>query len=78
MLVDPQMLERHDPLIGATTRVSVRIVSPEKTGRGKVVSVIPRLAMVVPMVVSCTDSPITSPSVKIEFISGLPNSVVAQ
>ena len=42
-------------------------------------SVMPRLAMVVPTVVSLTEMPIISPSVKREFISGRPHSVsVAQ
>ena len=39
----------------------------------------PRLAMVVPSVVSLTEMPIIRPSVNSEFISGWPNSVsVAQ
>ena len=59
----------------ATIFVSARIVSPAKTGRGNLVSSMPRLPTVVPSVVSCTDRPMTRPSVKIEFISGLPNSV---
>src|SRR5262249_9502630 len=59
----------------ATTLVSVRNVSPAKTGRGTFVSSIPRLPTVVPSVVSWTESPMIKPSVKIEFIRGFPNSV---
>src|SRR5207245_5782814 len=62
----------------SSTVVRERSVSPAKTGNGKRTSVIPRLATVVPSVVSCTDRPITRPSVKILFISGRPNSVPAQ
>ncbi len=35
----------------------------------------PRLAIVVPSVVSCTEMPIISPSVNSELTSGLPHSV---
>ena len=62
----------------SSTVVRERSVSPAKTGNGKRTSVIPRLATVVPSVVSCTDRPITRPSVKMLFISGRPNSVPAQ
>ena len=61
------------------TSVSARTVSPSNNGAGKATSVIPRLAMVVPTVVSLTEMPIISPSVNSEFISGRPHSVsVAQ
>ena len=58
------------------TSVSTRIVSPWKTGCGKTVSFMPRLATVVPSVVSCTEMPIISPSVNSELTSGLPHSVL--
>ena len=60
------------------TVVRERTVSPWKTGFGKRVSLMPRLATVVPSVVSCTDRPITRPSVKMLFTSGWPNSVPLQ
>ena len=63
----------------AATSVVTLTVSPSKSGAGKRTSVMPRLAMVVPTVVSLTEMPIISPSVKSEFISGRPHSVsVAQ
>ena len=46
------------------TVVFARTVSPWNTGFGKRTSLIPRLATVVPNVVSPTEIPITSPSVK--------------
>jgi hypothetical protein len=45
---------------------------------GKVTSLMPRLAMVVPTVVSLTEMPIINPRVKRELTSGWPNSVVLQ
>ena len=61
------------------TSVSTRIVSPSNNGAGKATSVMPRLAIVVPTVVSLTEMPIMRPSVNSEFISGRPHSVsVAQ
>ena len=63
----------------ATISVVQLIVSPSNSGAGKVTSVMPRLPMVVPTVVSLTEMPIIRPSVNSEFISGLPHSVsVAQ
>src|SRR6185312_8057318 len=59
-----------------TTVVRAWIVSPWKTGFGNRTSLIPRLATVVPSVVSPTEMPITSPSVKMLLTSGRPNSVV--
>jgi hypothetical protein len=59
----------------SSTVVRERSVSPANTGAGKRTSVMPRLATVVPSVVSCTDRPMTSPSVKMLFISGFANSV---
>src|ERR1700722_19848265 len=44
-----------------------RIVSPWNTGLGNATLLMPRLAMVVPSVVSPTVMPIISPSVKIEL-----------
>src|SRR4051812_46845010 len=58
------------------TVVRARIVSPWNTGFGKRTSVMPRLATVVPSVVSPTLIPITRPSVKMLLTSGRPNSVV--
>src|ERR1700738_4885156 len=62
----------------SATVVTARIVSPANTGDPKRTSVMPRLATVVPSVVSCTDRPITKPSVNMLFMSGRPNSVVLQ
>ena len=50
-------------------------VSPWNTGVGNLTSVMPRLATVVPIVVSLTEMPIIRPSVKMLLTSGLPNSV---
>ena len=58
-----------------TTSVVTCTVSPWKSGFGKRTSVMPRLAIVVPTVVSLTEMPIIRPSVKSEFISGWPHSV---
>ena len=58
-----------------TTEVATCTVSPWKSGWGKRTSVMPRLAIVVPKVVSCTEMPIMRPSVKSEFTSGWPHSV---
>ena len=57
--------------------VSTRIVSPSKSGAGKTTSLNPRLATVVPVVISPTLIPTTSASVNIELNSGFPNSVLA-
>ena len=63
----------------ARTSVVAFTVSPSNSGAGKSTSVMPRLAIVVPTVVSLTDMPIIRPSVNNEFISGRPHSVsVAQ
>ena len=48
--------------------------SPWNSGFGKRTSDMPRLASVVPNVVSLTDMPIISPSVNRLFTSGLPHS----
>ena len=53
------------------TVVRDRIVSPWNTGFGNRVSLMPRLATVVPSVVSCTDRPITRPSVKMLLLAPL-------
>src|SRR5690606_35632393 len=57
------------------TSVSTRSVSPWKSGWGKMVSFIPRLAIVVLKVVSWTEMPIIRPRVKRELTSGRPHSV---
>jgi hypothetical protein len=63
----------------AATSVTTLTVSPSKSGAGNFTSVMPRLPIVVPTVVSLTEMPIISPSVKSEFMSGFPHSVsVAQ
>jgi hypothetical protein len=69
-----------DELEARTERTSVRarIVSPWNTGLGNATSFMPRLPIVVPSVVSPTVIPISSPSVKIEFTSGRPNSVALE
>ena len=59
-----------------TISVVARIVSPWNTGLGNFTSVMPRLPIVVPIVVSETEMPIISPSVKMLLTSGLPHSVV--
>ena len=61
----------------ATTSVVTRNVSPWKTGLGNFTSVMPRLPMVVPSVVSPTDTPIIRPSVNRLLTSGLPHSLSA-
>ena len=48
---------------------------PRTAGAGNFTSVMPRLAMVVPTVMSLTEMPIIRPSVNSEFISGWPHSV---
>ena len=53
-----------------------RIVSPWNTGLGNSTLFMPRLAMVVPRVVSPTDMPIIRPSVNSELTMRWPNSVV--
>src|SRR5664280_208842 len=58
-----------------TTTVEQWTVSPSNSGLGKRTSVMPRLAMVVPTVMSDTWMPIIRPSVNSEFISGWPHSV---
>ena len=59
--------------------VAARTVSPSNSGAGNRTSVIPKLAIVVPTVVSLTEMPIIRPRVNSEFISGRPHSVsVAQ
>ncbi len=60
-----------------TTRVRARSVSPWNTNLGKVTSIIPKLAMVVPSVVSWTDMPIMMPSVLSELNRRCPHSVPA-
>ena len=63
----------------AAISVVTRTVSPSNSGAGKRTSVMPRLPIVVPTVVSLTEMPIIRPSVNSEFISGRPHSVsVAQ
>ena len=52
------------------TSVVTFTVSPSNSGAGNLTSVMPRLAMVVPTVVSLTEIPIISPRVKSEFMSG--------
>src|SRR5260370_4871994 len=59
----------------SATVVSARSVSPINTGCAKRVSAMPRLAIVVPSVVSPTDTPIISPRVKMLFTMRWPNSV---
>src|SRR5271170_6813906 len=59
----------------SATVVSARSVSPINTGCAKRVSAMPRLAMVVPRVVSPTDTPIIRPSVKMLLTMRWPNSV---
>src|SRR5262245_24706240 len=54
-----------------STSVVKLSVSPWKTGLGNLTSVMPRL----PMVVSLTETPIISPSVKMLLTSGLPHSL---
>ena len=61
------------PVVARADRVAVRTPA---SGSG--VSVMPRLATVVPSVVSWTDRPITRPSVKMLLTSGWPNSVPLQ
>ena len=46
---------------GQDLKNSTRIVSPSNRGAGKMTSVMPRLAMVVPTVVSLTEMPIINP-----------------
>ena len=82
VLVEALVLELDDAGVGrdfdsrlAITSVVTCTVSPWKSGFGKRTSVIPRLAIVVPTVVSLTEMPIIRPSVKSEFISGWPHSV---
>ena len=65
------MLNTTSPALGrdfetrfSLTFVTERIVSPWNTGLANRVSVIPKLPIVVPSVVSPTDTPMTSPSVK--------------
>ncbi len=58
-----------------TTSVVQLTVSPSNSGLGNFTSVMPRLAIVVPTVMSDTWMPIISPSVNSEFISGWPHSV---
>ena len=53
-----------------TTCVVQCTVSPSNSGLGKFTSVMPRLAIVVPTVMSDTWMPIISPRVNSEFISG--------
>ncbi len=53
-------------------RSRTRSVSPTNTGFGNFTSSQPRLATVVPNVVSYIDSPTMSPSVNTLFTSGLP------
>ena len=52
-------------------------VSPWNTGLGNLTSVMPRLPTVVPIVVSPTETPIMTPSVKMLFTRGLPHSLLA-
>ena len=59
-----------------TTLVCTRSVSPWKTGLGKRTSVMPRLATVVPSVVSFTVMPIIRPSVNRLLTMRWPNSVL--
>lgn len=59
----------------AATSVSTRSVSPWNIGAGNATSLNPRLATVVPRVVSWTLIPITIATVNIEFTIGRPNSV---
>ena len=60
-----------------STSVVTCSVSPWNTGLGNFTSVMPRLPMVVPSVVSLTEMPIISPSVNMLLTSGLPHSVLA-
>ena len=63
--------------LAATTSVSAHSVSPTSTGCGKAISENPRLATVVPSVVSCTVMPTSRDNVSIEFTSRSPNSLSA-
>src|SRR4029453_9805084 len=60
-----------------TTSVWARIESPGMTGAGKAISSNPRLATVVPSVVSNTDRPMSSDSVNRLLTTRVPNSVVS-
>ena len=61
----------------ATTSVSAWMVSPTNTGAGNTTSSNPRLATVVPCVVSSTEMPTSRATVNMLFTSGWPNSVSA-
>src|SRR5262245_64305658 len=60
-----------------TTSVWAWIESPGITGAGKAISSKPRLATVVPSVVSNTDRPMSSDSVNRLLTTRVPNSVVS-
>ena len=61
----------------SSTSLSTCSVSPWNTGLGNFTSVMPRLATVVPIVVSFPDTPIISPSMNGELTSGLPHRLLA-
>ena len=84
-LVEAAVLERDDALLGARLRLTRRDdlrsrrggCRPRTPGSGKTTSSNPRLATVVPWVVSSTEMPTSRPRVKRLFTRGRPNSVPA-